>query len=712
MRLRSLRIRNFRPFTSERETTFDLDHSVVLLCGGNGSGKSSFFDAIELGLTGSVGRLESYDLQPKLLVNARHPKETATVSLEASEDSRARGVNIEISPTAALIKKPGILHGHEIHLFYDTTYLLQSDIRRLVSADSSSLGEIIERLAVDENVDLLIRGLADANISRNDGSYQRVKYDIEQLDAELAQLTEKIEAQRSAIASIQDSRIALDQIAARLTDVCKALEVEVPKNALLSVEGILALARKLDTSLQKQLRAAIEGHSTAERALSLCSSLVKERTRLEPVRLEVKRKESSTQHITKQLADTRIKIGETAKQLGRQQSQLQSRGELPSLIQILSDCAELADSGVCPVCDRPFPNLAAHIRQKLSRLKNEQSALQKGINETQMRLRMLRDTESKLRESLETAEQEVASFQEELASALKRTQSFVSKYRDQAGRTMNLSEVEDYESRRLEDASKRQNRLGKLVELVSQIQSETLAAKAGLSQQQQSLESLEERAKKLQEVLRAKRAAFSRLDAFIDATQEARRNLSDRVGKLLNDFVQGRTKTAFEDLFRRIARHPYFQVTIPVSQVRYHKPEVSWVAAYQGHCYPGGAVFSQGELNACALAFFLALATTQSRHLGLLLLDDPVQSMDEIHIEEFANVLKSIKDLLAWQVIVAIHEESLFNYLKRVLYPSEPDQSLIAYRLTSIQDGPEIESEDRFEFESKVFSLTPSGSAA
>ena len=123
-------------------------------------------------------------------------------------------------------------------------------------------------------------------------------------------------------------------------------------------------------------------------------------------------------------------------------------------------------------------------------------------------------------------------------------------------------------------------------------------------------------------------------------------------------------------------------------------------------------MFSQGQLNACALSFFLALATTQPRHLGFLLLDDPVQSMDEIHVEEFASVLKAIKDLLGWQLILAVHEESLFNYLKRILYPSESGQSLIAYRLSAAQDGPEIQGEDRFEFAYKDFSLTTADNAA
>ena len=93
-------------------------------------------------------------------------------------------------------------------------------------------------------------------------------------------------------------------------------------------------------------------------------------------------------------------------------------------------------------------------------------------------------------------------------------------------------------------------------------------------------------------------------------------------------------------------KNPFFQVSVPDVRVKWHKPEVDWCAVYKERQFPGEAVFSQGELNSCAIAFFLALATSHTNGLQFLMLDDPVQNMDEIHIEEFANVLKFLKDIL------------------------------------------------------------------
>lgn len=54
-----LTVENFRGFRGSKEFSIDSDRPVVLLYGGNGYGKTSFFDAIEWGLTGKIARYES-----------------------------------------------------------------------------------------------------------------------------------------------------------------------------------------------------------------------------------------------------------------------------------------------------------------------------------------------------------------------------------------------------------------------------------------------------------------------------------------------------------------------------------------------------------------------------------------------------------------------------------------------------------------------------
>lgn len=159
----------------------------------------------------------------------------------------------------------------------------------------------------------------------------------------------------------------------------------------------------------------------------------------------------------------------------------------------------------------------------------------------------------------------------------------------------------------------------------------------------------------------------------------------------------------FENLFSRIATRPIFRVTISQARVLRRKPEVHWCATYGEKQYRGDAIFSQGELNSCAMAFFLALATTNPQSLGFLLLDDPVQNMDEVHIEEFGNILKFIKDQLGWQLIIALHDESIYQYLKRQLYPSKGEQSLVAYTLEMGASGTEVTQDIVTHFDPRSF---------
>jgi len=185
--------------------------------------------------------------------------------------------------------------------------------------------------------------------------------------------------------------------------------------------------------------------------------------------------------------------------------------------------------------------------------------------------------------------------------------------------------------------------------------------------------------------------------------QEIRRSVSSAIEDVIARFVLGHTKETFEELFRRLAKNPFFDVTISDARVKWHNPEVNWHAVYNDRHFPGAAVFSQGELNSCAIAFFLALATSHPGGLKFLMLDDPVQNMDEIHIEEFGNVLKFLKDELGWQLLVSLHDESVFQFSKRQLHPTRVGQSLVAYRFEEIDAGSRIIQQSIASFDPKAF---------
>ena len=60
-------------------------------------------------------------------------------------------------------------------------------------------------------------------------------------------------------------------------------------------------------------------------------------------------------------------------------------------------------------------------------------------------------------------------------------------------------------------------------------------------------------------------------------------------------------------------------------------------------------------------------------------------SMDEIHISQFAALLRQISKVQKRQVVIAVHERALFEYLSLELSPAFEGDKLITIELS--QDG-------------------------
>lgn len=112
-----------------------------------------------------------------------------------------------------------------------------------------------------------------------------------------------------------------------------------------------------------------------------------------------------------------------------------------------------------------------------------------------------------------------------------------------------------------------------------------------------------------------------------------------------------------------------------------------------------GAMLSQGNLNTAALTLFLALHLSVPVRVPWLVLDDPVQSMDDVHIAQFAALLRTLSKGMDRQVIIAVHERALFDYLTLELSPAFPGDSLIAVEITRNSEGETIATPRAFSFE-------------
>ncbi|MEI9413052.1 AAA family ATPase [Mesorhizobium salmacidum] len=151
-----------------------------------------------------------------------------------------------------------------------------------------------------------------------------------------------------------------------------------------------------------------------------------------------------------------------------------------------------------------------------------------------------------------------------------------------------------------------------------------------------------------------------------------RREFNDRLNRL------------WRDLFVRLAPNepfvPAFQ--IPTQSTSQLKPRLITRHRSGGAGGTPGAMLSSGNLNTAALTLFLSLHLTVAPQLPWLVLDDPIQSMDDVHIAHFAALLRTLSKEHHRQIVVAVHDRQLFEYLRLELSPAFADDSLLTVELS------------------------------
>lgn len=176
-----------------------------------------------------------------------------------------------------------------------------------------------------------------------------------------------------------------------------------------------------------------------------------------------------------------------------------------------------------------------------------------------------------------------------------------------------------------------------------------------------------------------KRAARIRSDAqTIKSKVEAVR--SQIIGKEFND----RLNRLWRDLFLRLAPNEPYVPAFRIPTDSTHRLQPKLITTHRSGQAGGtpGAMLSAGNLNTAALTLFIALHLTVKAQLPWLILDDPVQSMDDVHIAHFAALLRTLSKQHGRQIIIAVHDRQLFEYLKLELSPAFEGDSLRTLELS------------------------------
>jgi exonuclease SbcC len=236
-----------------------------------------------------------------------------------------------------------------------------------------------------------------------------------------------------------------------------------------------------------------------------------------------------------------------------------------------------------------------------------------------------------------------------------------------------LAEIE----RRAEVMAVRQDRLRRGEDLVRQIAGRRAALESARTAAQA-------RRRRFEALSAAKKEADRRIDLAKDLADVARRRRTAIVSQVFNNELN----TVWRDLFIRLAPEEDFVPRFKLPYVGAGRVEAELETIYRTGGLGGDprAMLSAGNLNTAALTLFLALHLSVPATLPLLIIDDPVQSMDEVHVSQFAALLRTLKSANR-QVVIAIHERALFDYLTLELSPAFNGDQLITIELTRALGG-------------------------
>jgi exonuclease SbcC len=204
---------------------------------------------------------------------------------------------------------------------------------------------------------------------------------------------------------------------------------------------------------------------------------------------------------------------------------------------------------------------------------------------------------------------------------------------------------------------------------------------------------------KLQDAMASDEQSKKRWDdayAIAERHRQTARTLGRAAANARTDIVRrvfnSSLNKVWRDLFVRLApTEPFVPAfRIPQTATEPVTAQLETVHREGGIGGAPGAMLSAGNLNTAALTLFLALHLSVKPQLPWLILDDPVQSMDEVHIAQFAALLRTLSKEHNRKVVIAVHERPLFEYLTLELSPAFAGDQLITVELSRSSDGASI----------------------
>ncbi|MCG5235308.1 AAA family ATPase [Xanthobacter oligotrophicus] len=198
--------------------------------------------------------------------------------------------------------------------------------------------------------------------------------------------------------------------------------------------------------------------------------------------------------------------------------------------------------------------------------------------------------------------------------------------------------------------------------------------------------------------------ALERGAASRKSAQAIKAAVKDVRSEIVRHEFNDRLNKLWRDLFVRLAPSEPFVPAFKIPETAGQQLQPTLITQHRlgGDGGTPGAMLSAGNLNTAALTLFIALHMTMKPQLPWLILDDPVQSMDDIHIAHFAALLRTLSKEHGRQVIIAVHDRQLFEYLRLELSPAFQADTLQTLELVRSSNQDTLCLPHRYDFKEET----------
>lgn len=688
MRLLSLEVAGFRGFATEH--VFDLDADAVVVVGANGNGKTSLFDAILWAISGRIQRLGSDASmvvnkfsetgQARVVLRLRRIDNPSPITITRIFDGKEMRVSVDIS---GIVSRGPEAEGSLIKLIWSEAAAAASpaDSLATVLARSVYLQQDLVRQFIDSVTDeqrfTAVSELVGAGrVTDLQGELERAKAAWTRATnsraAELLPLGSRLSTMDSRLAELQSRSVVSD--GGLNEEAWNAWWVQL-QVAGLNVKPVPMASREAPGTIDAAIKQLDAVRRAAERRQQLLDALNRDLGAIvagpppnpAPLRDKVAFLRDQIQETRTRVAAEQARVAEVR----RSQADLQEKSEQ---LRALAALALKHLEKRCPICDQEYDVDATRLRLQSIATAGSSSSMPPPVP----------DTLPELLVTLATQETELSASELELRTT------------DQAARDHEAIEL-DVEKRLTElnlkppiATDRAASVSAASVETLREVETLAAAQKTGetfalwLSQagDPATMQELEREISTTREKLQEEDKEHVRRGATGEQAQRVIEALREAASRVVTERVK-EIEPLLSDIYSRIDVHPAFSVVRFLASVVRGRGQLSTVVSdpVSGvECDFPSAVLSSSQMNALAVCTFLSLNLGMSRPpLEATILDDPLQSLDDVNLLGLVDLLRRTKDQR--QLFVSTHDERFGKLLARKLRPRSSKQRTVVIEL-------------------------------